>query len=233
MFPRYPLSDEAIRLIDQATADIPGARSAVHESFTAMLQPEARHVFAHGSPAQRARLLIAMRDACKAIVDGRHCDLCQQAASRVRFVCVPRDGDSAAARRPTDLVDTLALFAIFCEGCAKIPEERRNQMILAEYRRLQEQRGNTGSRRRLAIVGQAVGEGVQLAVRSALQSCQKCSKPIWFDQDELDRQGETDNGVAFYCEGCAQHLFGTGGLETVPWCFVASGTPRFMSTARR
>jgi hypothetical protein len=231
MFSKVRLSDEAVRMIDQATADIPTARPALYESFAAMLQPEAMHAFAHGSPAQRARLLFAMRDACKAVVDGRHCDLCERAASRVRFVLIPRNGDAAAGTRPTEPVETLTMFAIFCDQCAEIPPERRNQMMLAEFNRIAEQRDSAASRRRLAIVGQAVGGGINLPARSALQSCQRCGASIWFDQDDLDRHGESDNGVSFYCDGCAQQLFRTGGLETVPWALVASGRLRIPSSA--
>jgi len=220
LFEGNRLSLEAVRMIDRVTEDLPALRTAMYESFAAMSQPETMETFARASPAQRAELLLALRGACKALLERKACDLCGRIASTVRFVLIGPDADIEPVKRPNG-GEALIMFTVLCNQCVQIPPEHRDKKLLAELARLQQQRGTAVPRRRPAIIGKRVGAGATLAARSALQSCERCGESIWFDQDHLDRFTETDGDAVFVCRNCAEQLLGTGALECVPCALVA------------
>jgi hypothetical protein len=215
----HRLSLEAIRMIDLFTEDIPAVRPAMYEGMTAFLQRETLEVFARVGPTQRAGMLLAMRRACKALVERKSCDLCESIASKVRFVVVSPDGELGPGKRPTE-EEALSVFTILCDRCVEIPPEQRDRKVLSKFARLQQQPGKPLPRRRPAVIGQVVGETTNLAARSALQSCKECGQSIWFDREDLERYGEFGHDAVFVCRNCAPRLFGTGLLESLPSALI-------------
>jgi hypothetical protein len=208
------LTGVELRMIDRATEDFPALRPVLYEALTAMKQPEAKEIFARVSPAQRAAMLVTLRKAGRALLERKCCDLCDQTATRVRFVVVRKDVTPRTTERPAG-TDALSVFTILCDQCALIPLAQRKRKVLEKFTR-ELARGRSMPSHRLAIIGQAVGGAANLGPRSALHECEECSKPIWFDQDRLDRYGESRSNVAFLCTSCAQQVIAAGGLECLP-----------------
>ena len=164
LFKGNRLTPEAMRIIHEATEGFPELRPVLYELFTSPRQPDILQIFALVSPAQRGALALALRDACRNLLERKPCDLCDGVASKVHFVFVPADGDCEPVQRPAGAA--FSLVAVLCDRCAEIPIEQRDRKLLEEFARHQRRPGGQSPRRRPAIVGQLVGEGTNL---SALQ----------------------------------------------------------------
>jgi hypothetical protein len=208
------LTPERKRMIDEATRDAPELRLAMHEAFEAFCQPDVLGNWLKCGPAEQAHGLIALRDACRGLVEKKPCDFCARVATRVRSVFIPSDGDFGPSKRPK-ATSALTVQLILCDDCAKLDPAVRKNKMLEGIAREQQETGEIESSR-TAIVGQSVGEATRLAQRSALQPCHKCGQPVWFDHDTLDRYGQTVADVAFVCRQCADQLHAAGKLEQLP-----------------
>jgi len=219
LFKGNRLTSESRRIIDEATEGFPQLGPTLYELFTTPRQPDILQIFALVSPAQRGALALALRDACRNLLERKPCDLCSRVASKVHFVFVPADGDCGPVERPAGAAFTV--FAVLCDRCAEIPVEQRDRKLLEEFARHQQRLGRQSSRRRPAIIGQLVGEGTNLSARSALETCEQCHKSVWYALYELERMGETGGSVSFLCRNCAEQRFRAGKLDILAWEAVA------------
>jgi hypothetical protein len=209
------LSDVSMRLVEERAKFFPEARAAMIECATAFEQPETVQTFFRAGAAQRAKMWLALRDATRCVGEGRHCDLCDRVATRIRFVLIPPEAAFGVVKGLT-AEEAYSIFAVFCDECLKLPQAERDRKLLAETARRQELRGLTGPSRRAAMIGQLVGEGTNLPRRRALETCERCGKSIWFDQDYLDSYGKFSGGVSYLCSKCAEPMFMEGALDVVP-----------------
>ena len=218
LFRRNMLPSELQTMVDVATQAAPELRPTLYEALTAIAHPEIVRMWADLAPARRGCLVLALPGACVGLFEKRSCDFCERTASKVRPVVIPPAADFGPVKRSDDPL-LLAAFLILCDNCVELDEKVRQSKYLEKHAVLQQEAGKLRLGRRPGIIGQPVGGATVLGRRSALQSCERCSQSIWFDEEQLEKDGLTPAGVSFICPKCADHLRNRGMLEDVPQGF--------------
>ena len=184
--------------------------TAIEEGAVAIGSDDFLGVFGQLGSAQRAVMILSLREAMAGLTESRNCDCCSACSKRIRFLAIyPGDDFRSVKHRAGN--NALSCFVLLCDQCLEKGPNHWKTYVLDQCAAMYP--NGAEAFYKPTVVGLKVGEAKNIPMRRAIQQCRDCQASIWVAQDWADRiQGET----MFVCRDCAEKRLSDGRMQLVP-----------------